>query len=336
MGTLSASLSYGDFKQTELVVEAVVEREDIKKTVFKELEDVCSESAIIASNTSTISINKLASELKRPENFCGMHFFNPVHRMPLVEVIEGEKTSSETIAKVVALAEKIGKKPVVVKDCPGFLVNRVLFPYFQGFVSLLEDGVEFRRIDKVMETFGWPMGPAYLLDVIGHDTAVHAAKVMQAGFPERMLGAHPLMQELVQQKRLGQKTEKGFYDYVKDKKGRSKKKFNEEISTIIAPFIKERKELSDEDIVSRMMLPMINEAVRCVEEKIVSTPMEVDLGVLYGLGFPPFRGGVLRYADSCGLKSLVETGHSLSFSGKCYEAPVLLQSMARENKNFYS
>lgn len=142
---------------------------------------------MLASNTSTIPISELANALERPENFCGMHFFNPVHRMPLVEIIRGEKSSDETIAKVVAWASKMGKTPIVVNDCPGFFVNRVLFPYFAGFSQLLRDGADFRKIDKVMEKqFGWPMGPAYLLDVVGIDTAHHAQAVMAAGFPQRM------------------------------------------------------------------------------------------------------------------------------------------------------
>jgi 3-hydroxyacyl-CoA dehydrogenase len=144
------------------------------------------EDAILASNTSTISINLLAKALKRPENFVGMHFFNPVHMMPLVEVIRGEKSSETAIATTVAYAKKMGKNPIVVNDCPGFLVNRVLFPYFGGFAKLVSAGVDFVRIDKIMEKFGWPMGPAYLMDVVGIDTAHHARDVMAEGFPDRM------------------------------------------------------------------------------------------------------------------------------------------------------
>ncbi|MDU4276496.1 MAG: fatty acid oxidation complex subunit alpha FadB, partial [Enterobacter asburiae] len=187
ISTIQPVLEYSGFDRVDVVVEAVVENPKVKKAVLAETEDKVRPETVLASNTSTIPISELASVLKRPENFCGMHFFNPVHRMPLVEVIRGEKTSDETIAKVVAWASKMGKTPIVVNDCPGFFVNRVLFPYFAGFSQLLRDGADFRKIDKVMEKqFGWPMGPAYLLDVVGIDTAHHAQAVMAAGFPQRM------------------------------------------------------------------------------------------------------------------------------------------------------
>ncbi|WP_339843606.1 fatty acid oxidation complex subunit alpha FadB, partial [uncultured Cobetia sp.] len=169
LSNIRPTLSYGDFGNVDLVVEAVVENPKVKASVLAELEDNVAEDAILTSNTSTISITRLAESLKRPENFCGMHFFNPVHRMPLVEVIRGEKSSDAAIAATVAYARQMGKTPIVVNDCPGFLVNRVLFPYFGGFSLLVEKGADYQRVDKVMEKFGWPMGPAYLLDVVGLD-----------------------------------------------------------------------------------------------------------------------------------------------------------------------
>ncbi|MEC7433453.1 MAG: 3-hydroxyacyl-CoA dehydrogenase NAD-binding domain-containing protein, partial [Pseudomonadota bacterium] len=178
LNAITPTLNYGDFKNVDLVVEAVVENPKVKDAVLRETEDAVREDTILTSNTSTISINLLAKNLKRPENFCGMHFFNPVHMMPLVEVIRGEKTSDRAIATTVAYAKAMGKTPIVVNDCPGFLVNRVLFPYFGGFAALVRDGADFQKIDKVMEKFGWPMGPAYLLDVVGMDTAKHANEVM--------------------------------------------------------------------------------------------------------------------------------------------------------------
>ncbi len=187
ISTIHPTLDYAGFDRVDIVVEAVVENPKVKKAVLAETEQKVRPDTVLASNTSTIPISELANALERPENFCGMHFFNPVHRMPLVEIIRGEKSSDETIAKVVAWASKMGKTPIVVNDCPGFFVNRVLFPYFAGFSQLLRDGADFRKIDKVMEKqFGWPMGPAYLLDVVGIDTAHHAQAVMAAGFPQRM------------------------------------------------------------------------------------------------------------------------------------------------------
>ncbi|OUR69540.1 multifunctional fatty acid oxidation complex subunit alpha, partial [Marinomonas sp. 42_23_T18] len=180
------ALTYGEFENVDLVVEAVVENVNVKKSVLAETENHIADDAILTSNTSTISITELATALKRPENFVGMHFFNPVHKMPLVEVIRGEKSSEAAVAKTVAYAQAMGKTPIVVNDCPGFLVNRVLFPYFGGFAAMMKEGADFRQIDKVMEKFGWPMGPAYLMDVVGIDTAFHADEVMAQGFPDRM------------------------------------------------------------------------------------------------------------------------------------------------------
>jgi 3-hydroxyacyl-CoA dehydrogenase/enoyl-CoA hydratase/3-hydroxybutyryl-CoA epimerase/enoyl-CoA isomerase len=203
---ISPTLSYGDFETVDTVVEAVVENIKIKKSVLGELEDKVKPETVIASNTSTISITELAKDLKRPENFCGMHFFNPVHRMPLVEVIRGEKTSDATIAKTVQYALQMGKTPIVVNDCAGFLVNRVLFPYFNGFNKLIEDGVDYQRIDKVMEKFGWPMGPAYLMDVVGVDTGDHAASIIGDAFPDRMkMDSETIVQVMHKENRLGQK-----------------------------------------------------------------------------------------------------------------------------------
>jgi 3-hydroxyacyl-CoA dehydrogenase/enoyl-CoA hydratase/3-hydroxybutyryl-CoA epimerase/enoyl-CoA isomerase len=211
LNAIQPTLSYGDFNTVDMVVEAVIENVEIKKSVLADLENQVEDGTIIASNTSTISITELATAMKKPENFCGMHFFNPVHRMPLVEVIRGEKSSEEAIAKTVQYALQMGKTPIVVNDCPGFLVNRVLFPYFNGFNLLIEDGVDYQRIDKVMEKFGWPMGPAYLMDVVGIDTGDHAASIIGNAFPDRMkLDRQTIVELMHEKKRLGQKMELVF------------------------------------------------------------------------------------------------------------------------------
>jgi 3-hydroxyacyl-CoA dehydrogenase/enoyl-CoA hydratase/3-hydroxybutyryl-CoA epimerase/enoyl-CoA isomerase len=304
---ITPTLSYADFKDTQFVVEAVVENEKVKKAVLADVEAATGENTIIASNTSTISITKLAEGAKRPDKFCGMHFFNPVHRMPLVEIIRGEKTSEATIAQAVNYANQMGKTPIVVNDCAGFLVNRILFPYFNGFIFLLEDGVDFQRIDKVMEKFGWPMGPAYLLDVVGIDTGFHASSIMAAAFPDRMgFKNKTILESMYEKKRFGQKNNLGFFEYEMDKKGKPVKKVNPAVYEIIKPVIKRQIEITDEEIVERMMLPMIIEGARCLEDKIVESPVEVDMGLLLGLGFPPFRAGAMKYADSIGLKTLEE------------------------------
>src|SRR5699024_10717592 len=178
MARIRPTLNYGDFGVVDVALEAVVENPDVKRSVLAETEAAVDSETILASNTSSTSINELAGALERPQSFLGMHFFNPVHAMPLVEVIQGERTSEQAVATVVALASRLGKTPIVIRDCPGFLVNRILFPYFFGFQALLNDGADFEAVDKAMEQFGWPMGPAYLLDVVGLDTAQHVSKVL--------------------------------------------------------------------------------------------------------------------------------------------------------------
>jgi 3-hydroxyacyl-CoA dehydrogenase/enoyl-CoA hydratase/3-hydroxybutyryl-CoA epimerase/enoyl-CoA isomerase len=333
---ITPTLSYSDFSHTQFVVEAVVENEKIKKSVLAEVEKSTSPDTVLASNTSTISITRLAEGLARPEKFCGMHFFNPVHRMPLVEIIRGAKTSEETIAQAVNYANQMGKTPIVVNDCAGFLVNRILFPYFKGFVHLIEDGVDFQRIDKVMEKFGWPMGPAYLLDVVGIDTGVHAAKIMADAFPDRMsYSTKTILDVMYENKRFGQKNGLGFFEYEVDKKGKPVKKVNPSVYELIKPVVKNEITVTDEDIIMRMMIPMITEASRCLEDKIVATPVEVDMGLLLGLGFPPFRAGALKYADSIGMKNLEDISKKFHSIGHMYEFTSFMKGMAAENKTYY-
>jgi 3-hydroxyacyl-CoA dehydrogenase / enoyl-CoA hydratase / 3-hydroxybutyryl-CoA epimerase / enoyl-CoA isomerase len=342
LGKIRPTLSFGDFKSVDFVVEAVVENEKVKKSVLAELEGQVKEGAILSSNTSTISISRLAEGLKRPEDFCGMHFFNPVHRMPLVEVIRGKKSSETAISTAVAYALAMGKTPIVVNDCPGFLVNRVLFPYFAGFMKLVEDGADFQKVDRVMEKFGWPMGPAYLMDVIGVDTAHHADQVMAREFPDRMAhSGKTAIQALFENQRLGQKNGKGFYLYVPDKKGPPKKEADPSVYELLKPLLSTgtsfpNSAISEQDIIDRVMLPMIIECSRCLEEKIVSSAVEVDMGLIYGLGFPPFRGGALRYADRVGLKQLCQTAEKFKNLGKLYEPTEQMRKLAESGQTFYT
>ncbi len=337
LARIRPTMNYGDFAGVDIVIEAVVENPKVKKAVFAEVEGLVGEDTIIASNTSTISITSLAEKLKRPQNFVGMHFFNPVQMMPLVEVIRGAKSSDEAIAATVALAQKMGKTPVVVNDCPGFLVNRVLFPYFAGFHMLLRDGADFQAVDKVMERFGWPMGPAYLMDVVGMDTAVHAAAVMAEGFPDRMQPDFKSTTTLmVDAGRYGQKNSKGYYTYAPDKKGRPKKSADPASYEVIAPVVAARREFAPEEIIARCMVPMVNEVARCLEEKIVATPYEADMALIYGIGFPPFRGGACRYVDQTGAAAFVAMCDKYASLGKLYEPPRLLRDMAASGKKFFA
>ncbi len=331
------TLSYGDFGDVDIVVEAVVENPKVKQVVLAEVEGHVGEDTILASNTSTISINHLAKALKRPQNFVGMHFFNPVHMMPLVEVIRGEHSSDEAVATTVAYAQKMGKNPIVVNDCPGFLVNRVLFPYFGGFAKLISAGVDFTRADKIMERFGWPMGPAYLLDVVGMDTAFHARDVMAEGFPDRMKEeSETCIDVLYKAERLGQKNGKGFYVYETDKKGKPKKVVDASVAELLAPVVHEQRELSDEDIINYMMIPLCMETVRCLEDGIVETAAEADMGLIYGIGFPPFRGGALRYVDSMGVAAFVELADRYADQlGAMYRPTDKLREMANNGQSFF-
>lgn len=336
MLSITPTLDYSNFNQVDLVVEAVIENSDIKKKVLAELEQVVSENTVIATNTSTISVTSLAQALSRPKNFCGMHFFNPVPVMPLVEVIRGPDSSSATIATVVAYAKSLGKSPIVVNDCPGFLVNRILFPYFGAFAQLLRDGADFLLVDRVMEKFGWPMGPAYLLDVIGMDTGVHAQGVMATGFPDRMQqNFSSAMDVMYQNKRLGQKTGSGFYRYEIDRRGKPRKQVDAEAQALVASVQAEKKDIGEQEIVERMMVAMSLETVRCLEDGIIDSPIEADMGLILGLGFPTFRGGALRYIDSMGAGEFCQVADKYSDLGPLYQPTEKLREMATAGAKFY-
>lgn len=336
LAAIRPTLDYQGFNELDVVVEAVVENPKVKKAVLAECEAQLSENAVLTTNTSTISITDLASVLKRPQQFCGMHFFNPVHRMPLVEVIRGQQTSDATVARVVEYAKKMGKTPIVVNDCPGFLVNRILFTYFAGFSLLVRDGADFRKIDKVMEKFGWPMGPAYLLDVVGIDTAHHASAVMSAGIPDRFAfsdkAPHTAMFE---NKRFGQKNGAGFYRYELDKRGKQKKLEDPAALDLVKSVQREQRDFSDEEIIARMMIPMCNETVRCLEEGIVGTAAEADMGLILGIGFPPFRGGALRYIDQTGVAEFCALADRYAALAPIYQPTENLRRMAAERRKFY-
>ena len=336
LSSIRPTLSYDGFDKADVIVEAVVENPKVKHAVLAETEKHIREDAVLASNTSTISITYLAEALERPENFCGMHFFNPVHAMPLVEVIRGEKTSETTVARTVKYALQMGKTPIVVNDCPGFFVNRVLFPYFAGFDMLVRDGADFRHVDKVMERFGMPMGPAYLMDVVGIDTGFHAAEVMAEGFPDRM--RHPfkgISQMMFEANRYGQKNGIGFYRYEEDKRGKPKKTEDETALSMAAEAKLNSVELSDDDILARMMIPMCIETVRCLDESIVGSAADADMGLIMGIGFPVFRGGAMRYIDQMGVKAFVEMADRYADLGKLYQVTDSLREMAAKGESFF-
>ena len=336
--SITPTLSYDSVKGVDIVVEAVVENPKVKGAVLAEVESHLTDAAILTSNTSTISIDLLAQSVQRPEKFCGMHFFNPVNRMPLVEIIRGKKTSDATIASVVAYAAKMGKSPIVVNDCPGFYVNRVLFPYFAGFSQLVLEGADFAKIDKVMEKeFGWPMGPAYLLDVVGIDTADHCTGVMSSGFPERMKKIpNDPVSLLFNNERFGQKNNQGFYEHSLDKRGKPVKAPASEAYELFSEHVGQQATLTNEEIIERLMIPMVNEVVRCLEEGVVDTAAEADMGLIYGIGFPPFRGGAIRYLETLGLKQFIESADKYAHLGEIYQVTDGLREMAASGKSYFT
>ncbi len=338
LSAIQATFSFGDFGRVDIAVEAVVENPKIKQQVLAETERALGEQAVLASNTSTIPIDTLAGALKRPERFCGMHFFNPVHRMPLVEVIRGKASSDETVATVVAFALKLGKTPIVVRDCPGFLVNRVLSPYMLAFQMLVSEGASIETVDQAMEHWGWPMGPATLSDVVGLDTAFHARQVMAKAFPERIPGdgAKSPTGLLFAAGYFGQKNGKGYYRYEKDKRGREQKMFDPAVLQVLKSGIKGGSEqIEPEAIVARMMLPMVIEASRCLEAGIVDTATELDMSMVMGLGFPPFRGGLLRYADALKPEGLMKLCDKYGALGPLYAPTQQMKDNAKAGKGFY-
>ncbi|MEL7450585.1 MAG: fatty acid oxidation complex subunit alpha FadB [Pseudomonadota bacterium] len=337
LSDIRPTLNYGDFGGVDIVVEAVVENPAVKKAVLAEVEASVKEGTVIASNTSSISIDELATALKVPENFLGMHFFNPVHRMPLVEVIRGEKTSEEAIATTVAYATAMGKNAIVVNNCPGFLVNRILFPYFGGNMALLRDGADFAKVDKVMEGFGWPMGPAYLQDVVGMDTSHHVGDVLAEGYPDRMGKTfESALDAMFKAERFGQKNGVGFYKYTIDRKGKPKKERDEDAYKLVASVQPDgQKDFSTEEIIDRHMLPMIIETARCLEDGIVETPNEADMGLILGIGFPPHHGGALKYADTLGMQTVLDKCAKYARLGKLYEPTDRMKEMAANGESYY-
>ena len=329
MQRISPTLDYSGFGSVDLVIEAVVERMDVKKSVLRETEEKMN-GGVLTSNTSSLSITEMQSALRKPELFAGMHFFNPVERMPLVEIIRGARTSDETIATVYAVARKLEKTPVLVGDGAGFLVNRILAPYLNEAGWMLSEGVAIDEIDKALVDFGMPMGPVRLLDEVGLDVARHAGTSMFEAFGERMKPA-PTMAALEKTKRLGKKGGVGFYKYENEKETGADESVYSEIGSPA------RKTLSRDEIQQRAVYVMINEAARILEDGIVANPGDVDVGMIFGTGFPPFRGGLLKYADSIGATRIVETLERLTKEhGPRFEPAPLLRAKARTGSAFYA
>jgi 3-hydroxyacyl-CoA dehydrogenase/enoyl-CoA hydratase/3-hydroxybutyryl-CoA epimerase/enoyl-CoA isomerase len=332
LALLSTSMTPQALADRDVVVEAIVENEEAKTKLFGQVQKILPPGAILASNTSTISITRMAKSVEAPDRFAGWHFFNPVDRMQLVEVIRGEKTSDETTATLVALARRIGKTPIVVRDCPGFLVNRILFPYINESLLLLEEGVPPRTLDKAATAFGMPMGPVTLNDLVGLDTSLYAGRVINSAFSDRAVPTR-VLDELVAAKRLGQKSGAGFYSYAKGGKGAD----DPALAAILAKVRRAggKADLSIEEIQDRLFLPMLTEATRILAEGIVREPGDVDMGLILGIGFPPFRGGILRWADTLGIETVMQKLKKYESLGVRFQPTEMLRKLAAEKRGFY-
>ena len=331
MALLSGTLDYSGFAACEVTIEAVVEKLGVKRAVLKEWEAVVPREAIFASNTSTLPIGEIASGALGPDRVVGMHFFNPVHRMPLVEVIRGALSSDDAVATVFALAKKLGKTPVVVKDSPGFLVNRILAPYLSEAVRLVKEGCRIEDVDRAMTDFGMPVGPLALLDDVGLDVAAKGGETMHAAFPDRMKAAGD--EALAAAGRLGRKSGHGFYDYKNGKREGPAVQAYE----ILGAEIGKTSPVAASEIETRLVFPMINEAAFCTADALVSSPAKLDLAMIFGTGFPPFRGGLLRYADSLGLVRVLSTLDDLaSRLGTRFQPAQLIREMAKDGSTFHS
>jgi 3-hydroxyacyl-CoA dehydrogenase/enoyl-CoA hydratase/3-hydroxybutyryl-CoA epimerase len=291
------------FQRADLVVEAVAERLDVKRKVLGELAAQMRPDAILATNTSSLSVDAIATGIPNPERVCGMHFFNPVRKMPLVEVVRGPRTDDSVVATTCALAVRLGKTPVVVRDVAGFLVNRILGPYLDEAVRMFDAGADVGHVDRLLVRFGMPMGPFRLLDEVGFDIARHAADSLFEAYGERMAPSDALAR-LSSEQRLGRKTGLGFYRHPRGGKP--------EVAGDLGSFRSGSKTYGDDEIVDRLVLTMVNEAARCLEEEVVTGPRELDLATVMGTGFAPFRGGVWSYALGRGLRDVADRLEALA------------------------
>jgi 3-hydroxyacyl-CoA dehydrogenase/enoyl-CoA hydratase/3-hydroxybutyryl-CoA epimerase len=335
------TLEYSGFRRVTVVVEAVVESLRVKHQVLRDLEAAAPEGFIFATNTSSLPIASIAAPARRPDQVIGMHFFNPVHRMPLVEVIRGPQTSDETVATVVDLTRRIGKTPVVVGDAPGFLVNRILMTYLGEALLAFEEGGRVDEIDRALVEFGMPMGPFALLDQIGLDVAAHVAGVLTEAFPDRAPKT-AILTAMKEKGWLGRKSGRGFYLY-----GTPGEESDAPASGAPRDVHSEAAALRPAGraggggaaagaIESRLVLPMINEATRCLEAHLVRDPAAVDLAMVLGAGFPPFRGGLLRHADTLGLPTVIQSLELLAGRlGTRFQPARLLLDLARSGRGFF-
>jgi 3-hydroxyacyl-CoA dehydrogenase/enoyl-CoA hydratase/3-hydroxybutyryl-CoA epimerase len=342
-GKLLPCDDYSRFKGTDLVIEAVFEDLALKQKILSDVEEATDEHTIFASNTSALPITHIAEGCRRPENIIGMHYFSPVPKMPLLEIITTDKTADRVKATALEFGIKQGKTCIVVKDCPGFYTTRILIPMLNESMKLMEEGAEIKSIDTAMKQFGYPVGPVTLVDELGIDVAAHVAKgEVRKLFEARGLQGTDGYTKLFEHGFKGRKNNKGFYVYDAPKKGLLGKFMKKKGGKPVNPEVYEilgspRKDMKLEEIQDRLAFAMINEAVLCLQEGVLSCPRDGDIGAVFGLGFPPFTGGPFRYIDAVGARTLVDKMKRLSETvGPLYKPTDLLVEMASKNKKFYS
>jgi 3-hydroxyacyl-CoA dehydrogenase/enoyl-CoA hydratase/3-hydroxybutyryl-CoA epimerase len=339
LALLTTTTGYAGFKSVDLVIEAVFEDLELKHRVVGEVDAATKEDVIFASNTSSIPIAKIAAASKHPENVVGMHYFSPVHKMPLLEVIKTEQTAPRVVATAVAVGKKQGKTVIVVNDGVGFYTSRILGPLMNEASYLLVEGVRIETIDKAMTAWGWPVGPIALLDEVGIDVAAHVGPIMIEAFGHR-LAPPPTLAKLIGDDRKGRKNQRGFYLYGAAAKKKGKGKHVDEsvygALGLPVPNANEKSHVAPEEIQMRCSLQLVNEALHCWGEGILRSPRDGDIGAIFGLGFPPFRGGPFRYVDSIGAAEILRRieGYHTRFGERWTPAPVLVD-MAKGNKRFY-
>ncbi len=330
LAKITGCLDYSGYKQQDIVIEAVFENLELKQQMVADIEENCKEETIFASNTSSIPIADIAAKAKRPENVIGLHYFSPVDKMPLAEVIPHEKTTDQVISTTVEFAKKQGKTPIVVKDGAGFYVNRILAPYMSEAGYLAMEGQPLDDIDKTLIKFGFPVGPFKLLDEVGIDVGTKIIPILMQQFGDRF-SAPGAFDKLLKNDRKGKKNNAGFYTYDGKNAG---KDVDESVYDLLG--ISPVKKYTENTVIERTVFLMLNEAARCLEEGVIRNPRDGDIGAIFGIGFPPFRGGPFRYIDELGIDFLIDRlKHYAKVYDEKYNPADILLEMQKNKDNFY-